>query len=344
MKRFSQLFLYLTVALLLLWQLPWCYAFFASKPSRTPFALYSCVIGDFLSIGYDETTGMIRRDRSGNNYTQEQTDSILPLFYVRQLMADERFPDSLMGMPVTPREVQRTNFNFRVSASEVNTAAVPLYPLLESMSKRVDLAMPDDVFRITRRGIEFVVMDSNSVDREKSAKFTEALVKKGFRFPASRIAGNPNPRKEYDEGYFILDDAGKLFHLKQVRGRPYVRSIPLPEGLHAEYLFITEFSDRRTLGYLTDAGHSFYVLMNKTYEVIKTGLPAYNPKTDKLTIFGNMFDWTVCVTTPEAEEYYALSADDFSLIDSMRIPTSDGPMPGLHFTSYTDKYVKPHFF
>ena len=58
-----------------------------------------------------------------------------------------------------------------------------LKDIVESWSKEhevaeiEELAMPDDVFRITRRGIEFVVMDSNSVDREKSAKFTEALTR-----------------------------------------------------------------------------------------------------------------------------------------------------------------------
>ena len=88
--------------------------------------MYSCVIGDFLSMGYEESVGLIRRDQSGNNYTQEQTDSILPLFYVRQLMADERFPDSLMGVPVSPRQVQITNFNFRVSAADINAPSVPL--------------------------------------------------------------------------------------------------------------------------------------------------------------------------------------------------------------------------
>ena len=306
--------------------------------------MYSSVIGDFVSIGYDESVGTFRRDQSGRNYTQEETDSILPLFYVRQLMADERFPDSIMGVPVTPREVQHSNFNFRVSATDINTSVIPLYPLLESMSKRVELEMPDDVFRITPTGIEFIVMESNSVDEAKSRRFTEALENKSFRFPARYIAGNPTTRKEYDEGYLILDNEGKLFHLKQMKGRPYVRAIQLPQGVQAKHLFITEFTDRKTLGYLTDANHAFYVLTSKTYEVIKTGLPAYNPETDNLTIFGNMFDWTVSVEKPERKAYYALNAGNYSLIKSMEASESGHAMPGLHFTSFLDEYVKPRFF
>jgi len=343
MKRFSQIFLYITIALLLIWQLPWCYSFFAAKPSKTPFSMYSCIIDDFISMGNEEGKGMIRCDQSGNVYTQEQTDSILPFFYMRQLMADERFPDTIKGIAVTPREVQLTNFSFRSAPSDINASRIKLYPLLESMSGRVDLAMPDDVFRITNNGIEFIQMKTNMVDADKSKQFTEAMIKKGFKFPAQRLAGNPVTRKEYDEGYLILDNEGKLFHLKRTQGRPYVRAISLPEGVKAKYLFITEFKSRKTLGFLTDMENNFYVLNNKTYDLVKTGVPAFNPEKDALSIFGNMFDWTVCVKTAEADEYYALDAEDYSLIKSINFPNQSSRIPGLHFTSSQDKYVKPRF-
>ncbi len=69
MKRFSQIFLYITIALLIIWQLPWCYSFFAAKPSKVPFSMYSCVLGDFLSMGNEDGKGVVRRDQSGNVYT-----------------------------------------------------------------------------------------------------------------------------------------------------------------------------------------------------------------------------------------------------------------------------------
>ena len=53
MKRFSQILLYVTIVLLLVWQLPWCYNFFTSKPEKTPFTLYSFVIDDFAMMGQE---------------------------------------------------------------------------------------------------------------------------------------------------------------------------------------------------------------------------------------------------------------------------------------------------
>lgn len=340
MVRFSKIFLAVTVVLILAWQLPWCYNFLTARSPSVPFTLYSGVAGDFISIGrMADDKNVTRTDREGHIYTQEETDSLLPFFYIRQLMTDERFPDSIQGVEVTPREVQTTNFTFRASASDINANRAELYPLLESMSGRVELTMPDDVFRITSNGIEFIDMKTNSVDAGKSRSFTQTMLNKGFCFPARRLSGNPTTRKEYDDGYLILDAEGKLFHLKQTRGRPYVRAIPL-DGVKACHVFVTELRSKKIHGLLTDEENRMYVI-DAQYGIYPTGVEDYNPAEDNLTIIGNMMDWTVCVRNGKAAKYYALRADDYSLIDSMQFALPYNGIPGLHFTSSYDKYVYP---
>lgn len=194
-----------------------------------------------------------------------------------------------------------------------------------------------------QRDVIFIDMATNSVKTDKSLLFTEAMAKKGFRFPATKIAGNPTVKKEYDEGYLLLDTDHRLFHLKQMKGRPYVRAITLPEGLIPEHLYLTEFRNKKTLAFMTDVNNALYVLQSRTYDVVKTGIPAFNPETDALTIIGNMFDWTVRVTTPASDNYYALNADDYSLIKALENKSNVYSMPGISFTSYTDKYVMPRF-
>lgn len=342
MIRFSNIFLCITIALLLLWQLPWCYSFFAAKSVRSPFVLYSTISGEFITTRYSDEKGMaVRESQSGVQYTQEQVDSLLPFFYMRQLMADERFPDTINGVGFTPREAQMAAFSFRSNPMDINVVKIPLYPLLESKSGRVDLVMPDDVFRGTDSGIEFIQSKTNTIDERKSRMFTDMMLKKGFAFPIRYISGNPTARKEYDEGYLLLDSNGKLFHLKQTVGRPYVRHIELPGDVKAKYLFITEFKDRKTLGFITDEDNRLYVLNNGSYDLVKTGVERFNPETDALSIFGNLFDWTVCVKRHDGSYYYALDAKDYSLIRSLSIPGEGGSIFGLHFTSPSDKYVKP---
>ncbi|MDL2252425.1 DUF4857 domain-containing protein [Odoribacter sp. OttesenSCG-928-J03] len=351
MLRFNKIFFYATIVILLLWQLPWCYNFFTSRPVKKPFVLYSSVLHDFILTGNEDGSGLKRRDLSDREYTQYELDSLLPTFYYRQLITDGRLPDSLNGVAITPRAIQQDNFTFRITPSDINAPKIELYPLLESMSGRVDLEMPDDVFRITHKGIHFIDMNTNVINEEKSTLFTEAMLKKGFQFPAQMITGNPTTRKEYDEGYLILDSGNHLFHLKRVQNRPYVRAIEIPADIQLKHLFVTEFRNRKTLGFATDINNAFYVLEAKTYHLQQVPIRAYNPNTDAFVVFGNMFDWTVRVLGAEVDEYYAIDANDYSMIKKYE---PEAPVRTLaekigkyifpvriHFTSPNDKYVKP---
>lgn len=59
------------------------------------------------------------------------------------------------------------------------------------MPDRIDLEPATDVFRITGEGIEFVDMETNTIDQKKSAAFTKVLRDKGFSFPGPRRLRQP---------------------------------------------------------------------------------------------------------------------------------------------------------
>lgn len=344
MIRISKIFFVFLLVVLLLWQIPYLYNFLAHKPADTPFTLYSSVAGRFGTLQRTEDNVLQYLDHMGQEYTEEQFDSILPTFYYRQLVTDGRFPDTICGRAVTSRDIQLSNFNMRISPLDLNAPRPGVQQMLESMSGRVDLELPDDVFRITSSGMEFVKMATNTVDEAKSHAFTEMMKSKGFAFPHYRLSGNPTDRKEYDEGYVMLDAERRLFHVKQTVGRPYVRAIDLPHGMTPEHLFITEFPSRQWLCFLTDIEGNLWVVERSNYAVRRTGIPAFNPEREAVLFIGNMFDWTVRIDRAESKCYYAVSADDYSLIDSLVYDTPDTSLPGLTFTSTKDKFVKPRLF
>ena len=109
MIRFSKLFFGFTVFVLLLWLLPWAYNFAFYKPERTPFTLWSCVVGDFAVVDF-AGDGIVRRDRGGRTYTDREFDSILPTFYARQLLNDERCTGYLHDALVTELLHQGRNY------------------------------------------------------------------------------------------------------------------------------------------------------------------------------------------------------------------------------------------
>lgn len=74
----------------------------------------------FASISYDGEGKIAGRDFKGNTYTEHQFDSILPMFYYRQLASEGRFPSRIEGVAVDVRDAERSGFIFRSSPSEIN--------------------------------------------------------------------------------------------------------------------------------------------------------------------------------------------------------------------------------
>lgn len=351
MTRFFQIFLTVVAVALLAWLLPWFYRFATVRSEARPFVIYSQMIGDFAIINRSAGSQTSPyTDRQGNRYTQTQFDSILPTFYYRQLIADNRFPDTLFGQPVTPKQIKTGNFIFRHSPSDLNVRKAPLYPLLESRSKRVDLEMPGDVFRFTKEGMEFIDMTTNRIETEKSELFTNLFKRKGVLLPIKTIAGNPTNRKEYDEGYFFTDAADRLFHLKQVQGRPFLRQVEVPGGISVEHLFVTEYPARRYFAFLTDTEGSFYALTMPDYKLKKIGVRPFFPKQDELTVFGNPFNWTVIQPKNDTVFYTAVDTEHLEPLATMEIAREKQGSERLQawlfpfdlsFTSPRDKYFYP---
>lgn len=349
MIRYSKAILWITVLLLLAWGLPWGWHFLFSKPGSYPFTMYSCVTHDFVSIDRSGS-GPVYRGAAGEIYTEKQFDSILPTLYNRQLVSDGRFPAIIDGKDIDNRTLQIEKFTFRHKPADINMKKPGLYPMFEAMSGRVDLEMPGDVFRMGQR-MEFIDMDVNRVNEERSQRFTQALLDKGFRFPAKYVAGDPNVRKEYDEGYFITDREGEVFHVKRLKDRPFVRNTGI-SGVEIKYIFPTSFRNRRFYGFFSDESHNLYVLNTKTYELKQIPVPSFDPEKEILTIFGDPFYWTMQIAGENGIKIYAVRAEDYSLAGVTEIPVQPDwaekvakyifPFE-LSFTSGTDQYVWPRF-
>lgn len=313
-----------------------------------PFTLYSEVVGEFVSLDNSGEEGTRYYDYSGREYTESEFDSVLPSFYYRQLVMDGRLPDSINGVAISPAMLEEQSFIFISHPSTINRHDTPLYFLLESMSKRVYLEMPNDVFRLGKKGIEFIDMSRNEVDRAKSELFQKTFDAKGVAFPVALVAGNATTKKAYDNGYLLLDANGKLFNLRQTVGRPYLQEIALPSGVVPQQLFVTEYPSRAFLGFLVDEAGSFYAITLPDYQLVKADLPLLDLTRDKLTIFGNPFYWTVIRSRDGEALYTALEAGSLRRVKELRFEGSEKSSIAkylvpfqLSFTSPLHGYFRP---
>jgi len=337
------------LALVLAWGLPALFKLGFEESNRVPFCYYSTPYNKFF---YMDVSGkdLVYKDQDEKIYTEEEFDQALPMFFYRQLVSDGRMPDSIKGVPIEPKQIGIHQFYFRYKPKEKNRPAIPLYSLLESMSGRVNLSMPDDIFTF-RNGITFMDVQQNAIKVNKTAQFQEALKAEGFQGKPLIVAGNPTTQKPYDEGYFLVSEDHQLFHLKMVNGRPFVRNCHIPENIKPQYIQVTEYPARAFYGFMIDKQEQLY-LIGPEYKLQKVPSGSFNPETDNLLIMGSMFYWNMRIYGADHTEYIALNADDLQVVDTLEFRSEISGFATydqwifpiqLKLTSYYDEYVKPRF-
>jgi len=290
----------LTLAIIL----PRLYWMAFEKPVRKPFILYSCINDDFMIHRISEKTW---EDTKGQQYTREEYEQKLPMMFLKQLLASGTMPDSVNGVKLDMRDIAREKSFFRLKANEIDAPAPALYPLFESQSGRSMLDLPDDFFRITWR-IEFIDAATNMVLEEKSQLFSATLFQYGFSFPAKTISGLATPRKSVDEGYLIVDAKDQLFHLKMIKGKPYVKTINVPEGLKFKYISCVDFKNKDFYAYLFSDKNEIYILTQGDYQFIKWPVDGFEASNCDLKIYGDLFNYTVVIEAKDHIKAIALSS------------------------------------
>lgn len=306
MVKLSRYFLVLIAILGFAIVLPKLYWMAFAKPIRAPYVMYSCIDNDFVIMR--SGNGVKRTNINGDELTREEYEQKLPLLFVRQLVLNKTMPDSINGVAMDMHDITINRSTFRVRPKEVNAPQPTLFPLFESQSGRANLSMPDDFFRITWR-MEFIDAATNKINEKKSRMFSAVLYKRGFQFPATIIEGIPTTRKSCDEGYFVIDSANQLFHIKMIKGEPYVQKVDVPDGLKFKAIRCVDFKNKRYYAYLFSTDNHIYILTQYEYELIKFPIENLNPEMAEIKIYSDLFNFNVIAITDGEMRVTALNRD-----------------------------------
>ncbi len=320
---------------------------------KYPFVYYSSKLQELALIDYSNKETPLE-DLSGRKYTTSEFDTLLPLLNFRQLMSDGLLPDSICGVLAEPRNLMINSVTFRYEPKQMLRPTTGLYALMESMPTRVGLKQPTDLFRIGDK-IEFIDAQSNSIDREKSDKFQNELLKRGYQFPTQWAVGDANTRKSYDEGYFCKDAAGELYHLKMVNGRPFVKNTKVADNIDVAYFATYNPSSKRFYGYILSRQGEMYILESDEkggYFPRKLDIGVIDIEREKVQVMGNILYWTVTITGDDSRRYYALNSDDLLSIGSHSIAREQNLWDALSryilpftlsFEAENSEFIAPRF-
>ena len=251
---------------------------FDQKTGKTQL-FFSPVIKKFV---FREMTGeghsFVTKDETGKDYDRQTFETLIPFIYYKNMDLWGKLPINIDGRIFDKGTIKKNRQVFELKPRMIadRTPRIQVFPLLESNPGVARLRFPEDAFRMTDR-MEFINVDTNKVDKKLSKLFTSALKNAGFTFPPRLLAGRVSILKSFDEGYFIVDAKGSVYHVKRSGGQPLVIKTSIPANLGIRNIKVAENKKKEIYGtLLTDKG-VLYLITYKDYLLIKLPLIDYNP-------------------------------------------------------------------
>lgn len=280
----------------------------------TPFVTYSIIKEDFIINSY-ENGEVTYTDTKGNFLTRQEVDELQPYLYHYQLTNDGRMPDTLMGEKTDLTAFSQEFFYTNIESYSYKGPDYGLYILFESQSGRVGVEYPEDFFRL-RNDIQFINCRTNKVNQEKSDLFTNTMQEAGFVFPAQLVAGIPFDFKSVDDGNFLTDSNGDLYHLKMAKGEPYFVKIAIPADMVIKHIdCVDNRSYREFLAYIVSEENKIYLLKTDDYSLVELPISDYVPEEQRFTLIGDYKTRHVSLTGKDYVKAYALDKE-YNLVDT----------------------------
>nr|WP_121271031.1 DUF4857 domain-containing protein [Pedobacter schmidteae] len=303
LPKLSRYLLVLLTIITLAYVLPAVYNTLFDTRINTPFVTYSELKKEyFVMRNIDGKPAFV--DRNKKVYTQQEFMDVTPIANFQYHLSRGTLPDTLNGVKLNAQQLQHESIFQFISPENLYTPSYGLYPLFES-EPEFGLRFPADVFRINER-VEFIDAKTNKINAAKSETYTTAFKQLGFVFPAKLAAGIPSVMKRRDQGWFIEDRAGQLFHLKMVKGQPYFKKVPNPEKVSFKHILCNDFdSDEFYAVVISDDNH-LYTINKADYSLSKFPINNYNPEKQTVMISGNLFNKTISVMDDEAVKVYTV--------------------------------------
>ena len=314
------------VILILAIELPPIYRTLFEQKGANKEYKFSEILEEFVEVSYSYDTTRMRNvqtgvDIRGKTYDKDEFISLFPTAYYRQLIHENRFPDSIKGIHVTPEMIEESgSFPLFLGVSNLNR---PLLWMFESNTDRIARDIPNDMFRIAKEGIEFINTGKNrieGVNKEKSKLFTDALDSIGFSFPTVNIYGTQSTQKMYDEGFFIKDSEGDFFHLKMTDGLPVCCKVPIPEGI--DIISMNILDSPTNYGYVYDQDYNIYFLTKDNYNLSQLDIHDYKDFKSTIVMQENLFYNIYVLYGKSGSKYYVMDKEN-NVVASKEVGISD---------------------
>lgn len=237
----------------------------------------------------DHNVEISYRDQDGSWLTRVAFEKRLPFIYYKNMEMWGLLPLNLEGKLLDKAVIKSHRQVLELKHADITgrRPSAGMYPLLESVPDQVRLTFPEDRFRMTPERMEFVNVLTNRVDEDVSQRFTMALKKSGFVFPARSVHGKFTILKPFDEGVFLVDSAHQVFHLKRKHGNPVAVKTDIGAGVKTKHIKVSENKRKIYYGLLLEENGSLYLISYDNYRLIPLPVPGYDADTMDMKLLFN---------------------------------------------------------
>lgn len=310
-KAASRLSILLLAVLAMSFALPAGFDKVFYRPVDDPLLFYSPVLRQFI---HQESMGGHRheyRDEKGRVYDRQEFEELLPFLYFRNLERRNLLPIVIDGRSFDAMDITNDRQGLEIRARHLrgHSPQIQLYPLFNNDPQTAMMRFPVEMFRFTDSAMEFINADYNRIDRDLTDAFTLALQDHGFTFPATVIGGKPTNLKPFDDGYFIRDAAGQVFHVKRVLNKPEVVGTGIDPSLDVLDIIVIENERREFHGVIITRQGGVHLISWDDYRLIPIPVQGYDPGRMDFKLLIDPLYRTASVVSRQAVLGVAMDAD-----------------------------------
>lgn len=268
-------------------------------------------------------------NEEGVRFDRPEFEAQLPFLYYKNLEKKNMLPVTVQGRVFNKQAIKADKQGLEIKSRHLDGhhVQVELYPLFNNDPEVAIMPFPEDVFRFTDQTMEFINADFNRVEQELTDRFTSALRENGFDFPATVIGGKTTNLKPFDEGYFIRDNRGQVFHLKRVLNEPVVVKTPIDPGLDILDIILSENRRKEFYGTIITRQGEIYLISYDNYRLISLPVEQYRPAAMDFKLMINPL-FKTAVTSNTVSVYGAATDGSFAPLRSFELVRRD-PNPRI---------------
>lgn len=218
-------------------------------------------------------------NEDGESYSRTDFENQLPFLYYKNLEKKKLLPVVIDGHSFAKQTIKNGKQGLEIKSRHLDDhhPQIELYPLFNNNPEVAIMPFPEDVFRFTDQAMEFINADDNQIDTRLTRSFTAALDSLGFVFPATVIGGKTTNLKPFDEGFFIRDKAGQVFHVKRVLNKPVIVKTSIDSTLDIQDIIISENKRKEFYGTIVTRQGDIYLISYDDYQLISLPVKQYQP-------------------------------------------------------------------